>query len=84
MTLHLQPVRIATGSDDTDSRLVFSEDILVAVLVRLSEQHGADAGMWFLEVGFGLHSVMSAPLFQDLNTAQDWIQQRLRIETRSV
>ena len=51
--MSLQPVQVATGSNDTESQLVFADDFLVAVLVRLSDDHGAEAGMWFLEVGFG-------------------------------
>ena len=79
MTLHLQPARVATGNDDSDGQLVFADGSLVAVLVQLSGQHGADAGMWFLEAGFGLIAVMSAPLFVDLDAAQSWIDWRLSL-----
>ena len=78
MSLHLQPVQVATSSEDSDGQLVFADGFLVAVLVQLSEQHGADGGMWFLEAGFGLTAVMSAPLFLDLEAAQDWIDRHLR------
>jgi hypothetical protein len=54
MSLHLQPICLATSSDDSESQLVFSDDCLVAVLVRLSEFHEEDAGMWYLEAGFGM------------------------------
>jgi hypothetical protein len=77
MTLHLQPVRVATSSEDSDGQLVFADGFLVAVLVQLAGQHGADAGMWFLEVGFGLTAVRSAPLFLDLDVAQDWVERHL-------
>jgi hypothetical protein len=77
MSLHLQPVRVATGSDDTDSQLVFADGFLVAVLVQLSDQHEDDAGLWFLEAGFGPIPGMDAPLFTDLDAAQDWIDQSL-------
>ncbi|MCJ2069679.1 hypothetical protein MKK75_12915, partial [Methylobacterium sp. J-030] len=70
-------VHVATGSDDTDGQLVFADGFLVAVLVRLSEQHDAFAGMWFLEAGFGLTAVRSAPLFANLDAAQDWIEGHL-------
>jgi hypothetical protein len=83
MTLRLQPVRVATGSNDTAGQLVFADGFLVAVLVQLSEQHGADVGMWFLEAGFCLTSVMSAPLFLDMDAAQDWIERHLSIEQAS-
>ncbi|MCJ2098621.1 hypothetical protein [Methylobacterium sp. E-046] len=77
MSLHLQPVRVATRSEDGDGQLVFADGFLVAVLVRLSDQHGADVGLWFLEAGFGLTSVARAPLFLDLDAAQDWIEGHL-------
>lgn len=77
MSLHLQPVRVATSSDDSASQLVFSDGFLVAVLVRLSEQHEEEAGMWFLEAGFGLISGPEEPSFADLDAAQAWISERL-------
>jgi hypothetical protein len=48
MSLRLQPVQVATGSDDTESLLVFADDFLVAVLVRLSDDHGAGLSQSFL------------------------------------
>jgi hypothetical protein len=83
MTLHLQPVRVATSSEDSDGQLVFADGFLVAVLVQLSDQHGAFVGMWFSEAGFGLTAVMSAPLFLDLDAAQDWIERHLSIKRGS-
>jgi hypothetical protein len=41
MSLYLQPVRLAAGSRDEESELVLAGHRLVAVLVRLSEAHGA-------------------------------------------
>ena len=38
--LTFRPVRIATGSEDEDGCLVFNEDHLIAVPVRLSDLHG--------------------------------------------
>jgi len=77
MSLRLQPVRVATGSDDTESQLVFEDGFLVAVLVRLSEQHATDAGKWFLEAGFGRVDDPNAPTFADLDEAQAWIAGQL-------
>jgi hypothetical protein len=37
MSLHLQPVHVGTGSQNTESQLVFADGFLVAVLVHLSE-----------------------------------------------
>ena len=77
MSLRLQPVRVATGCDDTDSQLVFADDLLVAVLVQLSDLHEQAGGMWFLEAGFGPVSGLNVPTFVDLNAAQTWISERL-------
>ena len=78
MSLHLQPVQVATGSDDQDSRLVFHEGFLVAVLVLLSDDHEDAAGMWFLEAGFGRVDTATPPTFADLDEAQNWIEQQLK------
>ncbi|OHV17564.1 hypothetical protein BK022_04800 [Methylorubrum extorquens] len=77
MTLRLLPVQVATGSSDTESHLVFSEGFLVAVLVRLSDDHGEASGGWFLESGFGPVDHPDPPTFADLDDAQSWIAQRL-------
>ncbi|MDR7038625.1 hypothetical protein J2X36_003395 [Methylobacterium sp. BE186] len=77
MSLHLEPIRVATGSGDEEGRLVLMQDRLVAVLVRLSEQHGPDAGRWFLEAGLGPLAGPDQPSFAGLDEAQDWILRRL-------
>ncbi|TXN06775.1 hypothetical protein FV219_09175 [Methylobacterium sp. WL122] len=77
MTLQLQPVQVATGSDDQESRLVFADGFLAAILVQLSEQHGEDAGKWFLEAGFGRVDDYRAPIVASLDAAQTWIEARL-------
>jgi hypothetical protein len=77
MTLRLQPVQVGTGSSDTESQLVFSDGFLVAVLVRLSDDHEERTGMWFLEAGFGRVDHPDPPTFTDLDVAQSWIAQRL-------
>ncbi|MGE8125442.1 hypothetical protein SAMN02799625_02033 [Methylobacterium sp. UNC300MFChir4.1] len=77
MILSLQAVQVATGSDDAESQLVFADGFLVAILVRLSAQHGADAGKWFLEAGFGPIDPLGPPLFADLPAARAWIMRQL-------
>lgn len=77
MNLRLQPVQVATGSDDQESQLVFHDGFLVAILVQLSDQHETDAGKWFLEAGFGPVTDISGPVFSDIDAAQAWIQGRL-------
>ncbi|SFV13129.1 MULTISPECIES: hypothetical protein [unclassified Methylobacterium] len=76
MSLRLQPVRVATGSPDTAGQLAFADGFLVAVLVLLSDGH-AEAGMWFLEAGFGRVNTATPPMFADIDPAQNWIEQRL-------
>ncbi|WP_264048414.1 hypothetical protein [Methylobacterium flocculans] len=77
MNLRLQPVQVATGSSDTESHLVFANGFLVAVLVRLSDEHEADAGRWYLEAGFGRVDDPHPPVFADVDEAQAWIANRL-------
>jgi hypothetical protein len=77
MTLTLQPVRVA-NSHDEEGLLVLAEDRLVAVLVRLSEEHGDLSGDWFLEAGFGRLDGPHHPTFRDLDEAQDWIARHLQ------
>jgi hypothetical protein len=77
MTLTLQPMRVATGSDE-EGMLVLDEDgRLVAVLVRLSDQNEVAPGQWYLEAGFGQIDGIDHPAFADLDMAQDWIGHRL-------
>ena len=77
MSLHLQAVRLATGSRDEEGELVFVDGCLVAVLVRLSDEHDEEAGMWFLEAGFGRVDHPHPPKFVDLEEAQAWIADQL-------
>ena len=79
MSLHLQPVHVDTGSQDTESHLVFANGFLVAVLVQLSDDHEDEAGMWFLEAGFGRLGHPNPPTFADLDVAQAWIKRRLAL-----
>lgn len=77
MSLTLQPLQVATGSDE-ESMLVFAQDRLVAVLVHLSDESEAAPGDWYLEVGFGPSLESRGGLtFPSLDAAQDWIAERL-------
>jgi hypothetical protein len=78
MNLILQPVMVDTG-EEGDGRLVFAEGWLVAVLVRLSDNHQHGAGHWFLEKGFGRLDHPDPPSFPDLGSAQQWIREHLEI-----
>lgn len=77
MNLRLQPVLVATGSDDGEGQLVFHDHALVAVLTHLSDEHEAEAGKWFLEAGFGRVDDPNPPLFTSLDDAQAWIAHQL-------
>ena len=76
--MSLQPVRVGLA-DDQEGRLVFVRDVLVAVLVRLSDLHGPKAGCWFLEAGFGRLDVAEHPTFPDLGAAEAWVESRLNL-----
>jgi hypothetical protein len=78
MAFRLQPARIATGLDE-EGMLIFADDRLVAVLVRLSDAHEelGIAGRWYLETGYGLRLTEMAPTFPDLDAAQAWISHQL-------
>jgi hypothetical protein len=77
MNLYLQPVQVATGSEDQESRLVFHDGFLVAILMRLSDEHEGEAGRWFLEAGFGQVDSVRSATFADLDEAQAWIAGQL-------
>ncbi|MGU3591205.1 hypothetical protein [Methylobacterium brachiatum] len=63
-------MQVATGSYDIDGQLAFADDLLAAVLVKLSGYHEDMAGMWFLEAGFGWIDTLNRPTFADLDAAQ--------------
>jgi hypothetical protein len=77
MTLRLEPICVATRSADEDGCLVYADERLVAVLVRLSTLHESASGRWFLEAGFGITDWQEQPMFADLDEAQVWITRRL-------
>jgi hypothetical protein len=77
MKLGFQPVTVETNAADEDGCLVFADNRLVAVLVRLSDLHGKKAGRWYLEHGFGKLDVPAHPIFTDLEEARNWVAQRV-------
>lgn len=82
MNLTLQPVMVDTG-EEGEGCLVFAGGWLVAVLVRLSDNHADTEGFWFLEKGFGRLDCPDPPSFSDLATAQQWIREHLEIRRPS-
>jgi hypothetical protein len=81
MTITFRPVRVGTGTDEEGS-LVFSDDRLVAVLVRLSEANEIAPGRWFYEAGFGALDGPEHPTFASLEEAQTYIAHRIMRATR--
>ena len=79
--LTLQPVRVANGFDE-DGCLVFLDNRLVVVLVRLSAQHGEQEGQWYYETGYGQFNGHQHPIFPDLDAAQAYILKRAEIGSR--
>jgi hypothetical protein len=53
--ISLQPIEVLTASQDREGRLVLADGMLVAVLVRLSDEAHDPLlrGAWFLETGLG-------------------------------
>jgi len=60
----------------TASALKRQVNFIAPVLVHLSEEHGREAGRWYLEHGFGKLDGPVHPIFNDLDEAQDWVAQR--------
>jgi hypothetical protein len=77
VSVMLADVKVNTCSDDQDGRLVFADERLVAVLVRLSDRHGENAGHWYVEHGFGPLDGRAHPTFDGLDAAEAWIAMRL-------
>jgi hypothetical protein len=76
VTLTVQKMCVA-ASPDRDGCLVLHDNCLVAVLVCLSAAHGAAAGCWFYEAGFGALDGPDHPTFPDLEAAKDYVRARL-------
>ncbi|HEV7251960.1 MAG TPA: hypothetical protein VGN97_02515 [Mesorhizobium sp.] len=74
--IELQPIRVRTGSKDTEGRLAFLDGELAAVLVRLDdEMHGSDLGKWFVEALFGPQR--RANPFETLADAEAWLKEQI-------
>jgi hypothetical protein len=82
MPFHItfQPVRVRIDGHDTEGRLIFADDQLSAVIVRLDgETHVPDhKGRWHLEAGFGpCDARIAPPTFETPEEAEAWVRQRL-------
>ena len=81
MRLQFQQVRTPVETTG-EGMLVFLNGWLIAVLVRLSEDHGATAGHWFPESLYGSLGEAGQPVFCDLEEAEHWLKSQV-IERRS-
>ena len=77
MNIILQPVLVELH-EAGDGVLVFHDEWLVALLVRLSDGHGSRNGRWFLESGYGVLAERTAMDFADLAEAEAWIRRHLQ------
>jgi hypothetical protein len=73
----LRPIDIATCSADGEGQLVFVDDRLAGVLVRLQDDMHADElrGRWFLEAAFGALAETVQPTFATPDEAAAWVRQ---------
>lgn len=79
--LAYQPILLATGSEDETGQLVFVDNRLVAVLVRLdSEAHGDLTGLWYVEKTFGVECDWPM-LFTSLAEVKTWASSRFGNES---
>lgn len=76
----LDPVRIDTGSSDSEARLAFRNGRLIGVLTLLDPELHDELGVgrhWFLEAGFGrVAGEPRPPTFPDLDDACAWLAGR--------
>ncbi len=79
MTAHItfDPVRIETGSADSEGRLAYRDGRLIGVLTRLDPELHEELGVgrhWYLEAGFGPVASANRPLpFPTLDEAKAWL-----------
>ena len=67
------PVKVGVAGQ-SEGRLAFIEDTLVAVLVKLDDSHGDLQGRWYAEAAFNSLERMEESTFQTLDEAAAWIK----------
>jgi hypothetical protein len=67
------PVRVRVAGQ-SEARLTFVDDSLVAVLVKLDDSHGELQGQWYAEAAFNGLERMDESTFDTLDDAADWIR----------
>lgn len=81
--ISFQPLRVLIDGHDSEGRLIFADDHLSAVIVRLDGEHHdlQGKGLWHLEAGFGKCNTASAPLFKTPDEAGAWVKTILTGQT---
>jgi hypothetical protein len=80
VNITFQPVKVLVDGHDGAGRLIFADDQLSAVIVRLDgEAHRPEhRGCWHLEAGFGpCEARTPPPPFTTAEDAAAWVSQRL-------
>jgi hypothetical protein len=75
-----QFVKVLIDGHDSEGRLIFANDQLSAVIVRLDGEahHPELKGQWHLEAGFGpCDARIAPPTFTTPEAAGSWVKQRL-------
>jgi hypothetical protein len=67
-----KPVKVRVAGQ-TEGRLAFAGDALVAVLVKLDDSHGTLQGRWYAEAAFNSLERMEDSTFETLDEAAAWI-----------
>lgn len=75
MSIRFEPVRVA--SEEGEGRLVYDDDVLVGLLVRLGPVQGEAAGRWFVEMLIGREDGAAYPIHENLDQAAAWFSGRL-------
>jgi hypothetical protein len=63
------------ASRDHEGVILFDGDVLVAILAKLSEDHGEAAGRWFIEFLPGMEGQRLPEPFAALPDAVRWIEE---------
>jgi hypothetical protein len=72
-----KPVKVRVAGQ-TEGRLAFAGDDLVAVLVKLDDSHGDLQGRWYAEAAFNSLERMEDSTFETLDEAAVWITKWLQ------
>jgi hypothetical protein len=69
--VEFRPIQLLTCSADREGQLLLADDALVAVVVRLSQIHGAEyMNHWYVEAAFGLCATAAT------TAPEQWVRHR--------